>query len=160
MEANPSVPPLPIEKAIEKPIWKKPWFWVIAAGAAGFLGLVTLGLLATLVVPNVLQKVAFASRKKAELDIVMIRNAVSEYAVANGAKFPDSLQALITPDLKGRTYLDTTRVPKDPWGRAYIYEPPGPGHPKPRVLSYGKDGRPGGEGDDTDLDSDSLATGN
>jgi len=165
MESNPSVPPLPIEgsieKAIEKPIWKKTWFWLIAAGAVGCLacGFLVLGLLATLVVPNVVQKFQFASHKKAEADIVAIRNAVTEYAVANGGKFPDSLQDLVTPDVHGRTFLDTRTLPKHPWGRAYLYDPPGPGNPQPRVLSYGKDGDPGGEGDDADIYSDSLGGG-
>ena len=154
MESNPSLPPLPIEK----PIWKKTWFWLLAAGAAGCLGFLALGLLATLVVPNVLQKFQFASRQKAEADIFLIREAVKEYAVANGGKFPDSLQDLVTPDVHGRTYLDTTKVPADTWGRTYIYERPGPGNPQPRVLSYGKDGQPGGEGDDADLDGGSLST--
>jgi general secretion pathway protein G len=154
METTENVPPLPGEK----PIWKRGWFWLIAAGAAGCLGFLVLGVLATLVVPNVLVKFHLASRKKAEADIVAIKNALTEYAVVNGGKFPDSLQGLVTPDIHGRTYLDTPSVPKDPWGRAYLYEPPGPGNPHPRVLSYGKDGQPGGEGDDADLDGGSLST--
>jgi len=148
MEANPSVPPV----RIEKPIWKRTWFWVIAAGVACFVGLVILGLLATLVVPHVLQKVHVATRKKAESDIIEVRNALTEYALANGGRFPDSLGALVTPDVNGRTYLDSAAVPKDPWGRTYVYEPPRPGHPRPTIRSYGRDGEPGGEGDDADVD--------
>jgi hypothetical protein len=48
-------------------------------------------------VPNVLQKFSFASRKKAESDMVAIRHAITEFAVANGGKFPDRLQILVTP---------------------------------------------------------------
>jgi general secretion pathway protein G len=152
METSASAPPLPIEK----PIWKKPWFWIVAA-AAGCLGVLTLCILATFVVSDeVVQKFRFASRKKAEADLVALRNALTEYATANGGKFPDSLQGLVTPDVQGRTYLDSKKVPLDPWGRTYLYEPPGPGNPRPRICSYGKDGQPGGEGDDADLDSLTL----
>ena len=121
--------------------------------------IVIIGLLATLVVPNVLQKFAFASRKKAEADLVAIKNALTEYAVANGGKFPDTLEVLVTPDVNGHTYLDTTKIPKDPWGREYMYEPPGQGQPQPRVYSYGKDGQMGGEGDDADIDNLTLGEG-
>ncbi len=148
MEANPSPQSLPIEI----PIWKKPWFWILAAGVAGCFGLVILGLLVTFLVPDP----HYASRSKAKADIVAIRNAVTEYAVANGGKFPDSLQALVAPDVQGHTYLNATSVPKDPWGRVYVYDPPGPGNPQPVIRSYGKDGRPGGQGDDADLDSASA----
>jgi general secretion pathway protein G len=152
MEANPTVPPLPIDK----PIWKKPWFWWITAGAAGCFGFLALFVLATFLVPNVVQKFQFTSRKKAEADIVAIQSALTEYSVANGGKYPESLEALVTPDVHGWTYLNAMHVPKDPWGRTYVYEPPGPGNPRPRIFTLGKDGKPGGEGDSADIDSSSV----
>jgi len=121
--------------------------------------IVIIGLLATLVVPNVLQRFAFASRKKAEADILAIDSSLKEYAIANGGKYPDSLEALVTADVNGHTFLDQPHIPKDPWGNEYMYEPPGPGQPLPRVMSYGKDGQPGGEGDDADMDTASIREG-
>ena len=121
--------------------------------------IVIIGLLATLVVPNVLQKFAFASKKKAEVDIAAIESALKEYAIRNGGKYPDSLEVLVTQDVNGQTYLEGKTVPKDPWGHEYVYEPPGPGQPQPIVRSYGKDGQPGGEGDDADFDNLSIREG-
>jgi general secretion pathway protein G len=121
--------------------------------------IVILGLLATLVVPKVVDKLGFANEKKAAADVTAIYNAVNEYALLNGGKFPDSLEALIAPDEHGRAILDREEVPTDPWGTPYFYEPPGPGQPKPRVGSYGKDGQPGGEGDDQDIDNVSVQSG-
>jgi general secretion pathway protein G len=134
------------------------WIWILVGSAVFLFGaFVLLGLLATLVVPNVLQKFSFASRKKAEVDIAAIESALKEYSIRNGGKYPDSLEVLVTPDFpNGRIYLEGTCVPKDPWGHEYIYEPPGPGQPKPIVRSYGKDGQPGGEGDDADFDNISI----
>jgi general secretion pathway protein G len=43
-------------------------------------------------------------------------------------------------------------VPKDPWGNDYQYRAPGE-HGEYDLLSLGKDGRPGGEGEDADLTS-------
>jgi general secretion pathway protein G len=50
-------------------------------------------------------------------------------------------------------------VPKDPWGNEYLYEAPAPGQPQPKVMSYGKDGQPGGEGDDADMDNITIREG-
>jgi len=133
--------------------------------AAGFtlaemmVVIVIIGLLATLVVPNVLKRFAFASKEKAKVDITSIESALKEYAITNGGKYPDSLEALVTPDVNGHTFIEGSKVPKDPWGNEYLYEPPGPGQPQPRVYSYGKDGQAGGEGDDGDFDNISLREG-
>ena len=118
--------------------------------------IVIIGLLATLVVPNVLQRFAFATKEKAKVDILSIESSLKEYAIANGGKYPDSLEALVTPDVNGHTFLDQPHVPKDPWGNEYLYEAPGPGQPQPRIMSYGKDGQPGGEGDDADMDNTTI----
>ena len=151
METNASTPSVPIEK----PIWKRPWFWVVAASVMGFLFLVGIALAATLVVPSVLQRYQMAARKKVQVNILAIENALTEYALVNGGKFPESLEALVTPDANGRTFLGGSGVPKDPWGRAYEYDAPGPGSPLPRVRTLGRDGRLGGEGVDTDIDGSS-----
>ena len=136
---------------------KRPWIWItVGAGALLVVGLVTLGLLATLVVPNVLQKYSLATKEKAKVDIAAIEYALKEYAIRNGGKYPESLEALVTPDVNGQTFLDAAHLPRDPWGREYIYEPPGPGQPQPIVRSYGRDGQPGGEGDDADVDNLSI----
>lgn len=118
--------------------------------------IVIIGLLATLVVPNVMQRLGFANRGKAKGDITAIVQALDEYAIANGMKYPDSLEALVTPDVNGETFLKQTKIPKDPWKNEYLYDPPVPGQPRPRVYTYGKDGQAGGEGNDADIDNVSI----
>ena len=117
--------------------------------------IVIIGLLATLVVPNVLERFATASKQKAKTDITSILNALNEYAIRNGGKFPESLEALVQPDPTGYTYLNAKKVPKDPWKQEYQYEPPTPGSgdPEPHVWSTGKDGQNGG---DDDIDSNTM----
>jgi general secretion pathway protein G len=121
--------------------------------------IVIIGLLATLVVPNVLQKFFTAAQEKAKADITAIVSALNEYAIRNNGKYPESLEALVTPDPNGYRYLQAQKVPKDPWKQEYLYEPPTPGsgQPDPRVYSYGKDGQPGG---DDDIDSRIMSEGN
>jgi general secretion pathway protein G len=115
--------------------------------------IVIIGLLATLVVPNVVAKLGKANTTKARADIVAIAKAVEDYVINNNGRFPDSLEALVREDERGESYLQQTQVPKDPWGNEYGYEPPTSGSRKFRVFSYGKDGTPGGEGDDADIDN-------
>ena len=114
--------------------------------------IVIIGLLATLVVPNVVDKLFVANEKVAITDIMSIKQAIDTYAIENNGRFPESLEALVTPDSSGRTYLDQETVPTDPWGNEYIYEPPAGGQ-KLRILTYGADGVPGGEGKDRDIDN-------
>lgn len=121
--------------------------------------IVIIGLLATLVVPNVLQRLQSAFKGKVKADITAIESSLKEYAINNGGKYPDSLEALVTPDENGYTYLDRKSVPLDPWKNEYMYEPPSSGNPDPRVFTYGKDGAPGGEGDDADIDNIQIKEG-
>lgn len=115
--------------------------------------IVIIGLLATLVVPNVIAKIGVANEAKAKSDIVAIGQAIQSYVLENNGVYPDSLEALVTPDDAGRTYLDRETVPTDPWGNEYAYEPPTSGNIQFRVMTYGKDGLPGGEGEDRDFDN-------
>lgn len=121
--------------------------------------IVIIGLLATVVVPNVIGRLFQGQIGKAKADITQIESALQQYAVENNGRYPDTLEVLITPDKNGNTFLDRDTIPKDPWGNEYGYEPPGPGQPKPLVFSYGADGTPGGEGKDLDFDNQMIKNG-
>ncbi len=98
------------------------------------------------------QKFAEEKRAKAREDIQLLLAALEAYHQAN-AKYPDSLGALWVPDSHGFTYLDPKRPPKDPWNNGYLYTQPGPGESKPRVWTFGRDKREGGDGESTDVKS-------
>lgn len=61
----------------------------------------------------------------------------------------DENGACVLRDSEGQLLLD-------PWQRPYVYVDPTPDHPRPRVLSLGADGKPGGEGESADIDSDEV----
>lgn len=48
-------------------------------------------------------------------------------------------------------YLEKRELPLDPWGNAYVYLIPGTGGETYEVFSYGRDGAPGGEGENADI---------
>ena len=120
--------------------------------------IVIIGLLATLVVPGVLRRFTQAQDVKARTDISAIMGSLDEFAINNSGKYPDSLERLVEPDEKGHCYLEgyKGKIPKDPWKNEYQYDPPQSGQPRPRVYSLGRDGSPGGEGEDADIDSENL----
>jgi general secretion pathway protein G len=120
--------------------------------------IVIIGLLMTLVVPNIIRRFFQAQNVVAKADISAIMASLDEYAINNSGKFPESLEPLVQPDANGHAYLEgrNGKIPKDPWKNEYQYEPPQPGHPHPRVISFGADGAPGGEGDAADIDSDTI----
>jgi type II secretory pathway pseudopilin PulG len=105
-----------------------------------------------LVLPNVLMTF-LEPRAKALIDILKIKTALESYAQGHDGKFPDSLDVLVETGSNERQLIGSRDALRDPWGRQYLYEPPSPEHAEPRVFSYGRDGEPGGEGEDADLDS-------
>lgn len=121
--------------------------------------IVILGLLATLVVPKVVSSLGRAFQGKVKADITVISNSLSEYAVVNGTRYPESLEELVTPDENGFTFLNAKSIPLDPWGNEYQYDAPIPGQPEPRVYTLGKDGQIGGEGENEDVSNISLQGG-
>lgn len=116
--------------------------------------LVIIGVLAALIVPNVLDRADDARVTAARTDINNINQALKMYRLDN-QRYPtqeQGLQALISRPSQGapnwRAYLE--KLPTDPWGAQYIYMNPAP-HGDIGVISLGADGKTGGEGRDKDL---------
>jgi len=119
---------------------------------------VILGILGAIVVPRLLEHPGEARLVRAKQDIQSIVTSLSIYKMDNFT-YPSTeqgLEALVqkpsgspeAPKWKAGGYLD--RVPKDPWGRAYIYLRPGQ-HGEFDVYSLGGDGKSGGEGEAKDI---------
>lgn len=121
-----------------------------------------IGTLAMLVGPSVLSHVGTANITTAQSQIETFSVALDAYRLDTG-QYPttaEGLTALRTQPTDGNTttgwrgpYL-RKRVPNDPWGRPYIYVSPGRYNPQSYDLyTLGKDGTPGGGGEDADITS-------
>jgi general secretion pathway protein G len=120
--------------------------------------IVIIGLLATVVMINVLPSQDRAMLEKARADIAVLEQAVETYRIEI-LSFPrtqDGLHALVSapanlarPD-RYRTGGYIRRLPADPWGNAYQYAYPGK-RGAYDIYSFGADGREGGEGNDADI---------
>jgi general secretion pathway protein G len=119
--------------------------------------LVIIGLLAALVGPTLYQRINPAKESAARAQIENFSTALDGYLVDVG-RYPstqDGLKALrAKPEgaekWKG-PYLKK-EIPLDPWGQAYVYREPGRSGGY-EIVSYGADGREGGEGENADIAS-------
>ena len=116
--------------------------------------IVILGILASLVVPNLMGNKEQADRQKAVSDIVALENALDMYKLDN-SRYPTTeqgLEALVTKpqgEPEPRNYKSDgyiVRLPRDPWGGAYQLMSPGE-HGKIDVFSMGLDGEAGTDDD-------------
>ncbi len=127
--------------------------------------LVTIAIIATLaaiIAPSLFSNVGDAKINAAKSQVQIIALALDAYRVDND-EYPTSdqgLQALRVlpatgnplPNWRG-PYLQQV-VPLDPWGRAYVYVSPGIINPNSYDLyTLGKDGQPGGTGENADITS-------
>lgn len=121
---------------------------------------VILGILAAVVAPKFLDKPGEARQIKARSDIQALSTALNMYKLDN-FNYPSTnqgLEALVSKpgglpearNWKAGGYID--RLPKDPWGRDYVYLSPGQ-HGDFDLYTLGGDGQPGGEGEDADVAS-------
>ena len=120
--------------------------------------IVIIGLLATVVMINVLPSQDRAMREKARVDISVLEQAIETYRLET-LRFPttdEGLAALVQPPagmVRSDRYRDggyIRRLPQDPWGHPYQYVFPGQ-HGRFDVYSFGADGAKGGEGDNADI---------
>ncbi len=138
--------------------------------AAGFtlielmVVIVILGVLAGLVLPRIVDQPDKARVVKAKMQIESLSMALKQYKLDNGV-YPSTEQGLralkekpsigrIPENFPTKGYVDA--VPKDPWGRDYVYISPGE-HGDFDLMSLGADREDGGEGVNADIKSWDLA---
>lgn len=119
-----------------------------------------IALLAALVVPKIIGRTEEAKRVAAKAQIREIENALNLYHLDNGT-YPTTEQTLdalvkkptappVPNNYKADGYI--SKIPKDPWGRPYLYLSPG-NHGEFDIISLGADGVRGGKGNNADIDS-------
>lgn len=98
-----------------------------------------------------MQALSTTVSRKDRADILAIEWACETYARDHDGSWPPEIAALLTRVPGRHAYLTGTSVPLDPWGREYLYVPPASPLGRPSVWTWGRDGRPGGEGEDADI---------
>lgn len=122
--------------------------------------LAIIALVAALIVPNVIGRPDEARVTVAGTDLRTISAALKMYRLDNG-RYPTGTQGLkalvekpttapLPSNWSAEGYLPD--LPVDPWGSPYFYRNPGKSGTGFDLMTYGRDGKPGGEGPDADLD--------
>lgn len=119
--------------------------------------IIILGLLASLVMPNLVGKGEQAKQKLVCVQMKTISESIKMFKFEQG-EFPDTefgIKALIqNPDVARYTsypkggYIDGNSIPKDPWNHEYIYVRTEDGFD---LLSLGSDGKEGGSDENKDI---------
>lgn len=123
--------------------------------------MVIIGLLASFVSPRFFAQIGKSEVKAARAQIDALEKALATYRVDTG-HYPTAEQSLLAlverpadePKWAG-PYL-VKALPLDPWGRPYQYRNPGLNGADYQLLSLGKDGQPGGSGEDADLSASDI----
>lgn len=117
--------------------------------------MVIIGLLAGYVAPRYFSQIGKSEVKAARAQIDAFEKALETYRLDTG-HYPNNEQGLdaLSKQPAGEAkwqgpYLKKA-LPPDPWGKPYIYKQPGE-HGDYDILSYGRDGKPGGEAEDADI---------
>jgi general secretion pathway protein G len=117
--------------------------------------IVIIGLLAGYVAPRYFSQVGKSEIQVTKAQIDALEKALDQYRL-DTRRYPTSeqgLQALVAKPTNEANwngpYLKKA-VPNDPWGRPYIYRNPGQ-RGDFDLVSYGRDGQPGGAGEDADI---------
>jgi general secretion pathway protein G len=119
-----------------------------------------LSLLVAIVAPKIMGRTDDAKIADAKIQIRNFETALKLYKMDNG-EYPDTqqgLDALINKPATGKIpdkyreggYLEQKKIPLDPWGNPYLYVSPGI-HGDLDIMSYGADGKEGGQGKDADI---------
>ena len=118
--------------------------------------MVIIGLLVGYVGPRYFAQIGKSEAKAARAQIDGLEKALDQYRLDTG-HYPSTEQGLAALNERpsgeaswSGPYLKRA-VPMDPWGRAYVYRLPGERGNDYDLLSLGKDGQPGGQGDAADI---------
>jgi general secretion pathway protein G len=118
------------------------------------LVLAILGVIAAMVVPNLLGRQRDAYIKATRESIQSVEHAADLFATDHDAEYPQSLQQLMQPEIingiQKEAYLP--KPPLDAWKNLIIYTPPQQVGQKPFIVSYGPNRQEGGGDDISNMD--------
>jgi len=125
-----------------------------------------ISILAGIVGLSVLHRPGEAKVTAAKLQIKTFKSALQLYRMEQN-RYPTQEQGLkalcvkpaappVPEKYPAEGYLESNRLPKDPWSHDYIYLSPGRNQEPYEIISYGGDGEPGGDGDAADISSSDL----
>lgn len=117
-----------------------------------------IGVLAAVIGPRLLSRVGQSKRAVAESNAASLASAMKLF-IADHSTPPDGATidvlwekpSTVGEDKRWEPYVDSVDKLKDPWGNKFVLVVPGQKNYDFDIVSYGADGKPGGEGDNADV---------
>ncbi len=120
--------------------------------------IVILGVLAAVIAPRIIGRVGQSKQSVAAANAASLANAMHSFALDNG--MPEAGASItvlwerpgnIEESAWKGPYVNSADELKDPWGNFYVLRIPGEVNADFDIVSYGRDGQPGGQGEDADI---------
>lgn len=118
---------------------------------------VIIGVLAALIGPRLLSRIGQSKRAVAEGNAASLSTAMKLFIADHGSPPEGATIDILwerpsnVEEAKWQPYVDSKDKLKDPWGNAFVLVIPGQKNYDFDIVSYGADGKPGGEGDNADV---------
>jgi len=122
--------------------------WLLFGGLLGFAAIVVWSLYHFVLGPGLMSNVVRQRQAAAQTQILDLSRALEAWSANHQGAYPNTLAALLG---------ELRELPKDPWGREFVYAPPARGELRPRLATLGRDGLAGGTGEDADVDREGVA---
>ena len=128
--------------------------------------IVIIGILAAYIAPKFIGRTEDAKINAAKAQIRSFETSLKLFRLDNGF-YPSTeqgLESLMSPPASGRIpenykkggYIESAKIPDDPWGTPYVYASPGSQGFDYEIVSLGSDGVEGGEDENADIKSWSI----
>jgi general secretion pathway protein G len=120
--------------------------------------IVILGVLAAVIAPRLIGRIGQSKQAVAQSNAAALATAARSFLI-DCSRIPDGAGIDILWERPSDVdqaawkgpYVENADLLKDPWGRKYLLIVPGQKNVDFDVVSYGADGKPGGEGEDADI---------
>ncbi|MDX2146252.1 MAG: type II secretion system major pseudopilin GspG [Planctomycetota bacterium] len=118
---------------------------------------IIIGVIAAVIAPRLIGRVGQSKQSVAKVNATSLANAVKSFMLDHGKPETGATINILwerpssVEESKWEPYVDNADALLDPWGKPYVLLFPGQKNVDFDVISYGRDGQPGGEGEDADV---------
>ncbi len=118
---------------------------------------VILGVIAAVIAPRLINRIGQSKQSVAAANAASLASSLKAFQIDHGLPEPGSTVRVLwerpssVDESKWDPYVDNADQLLDPWGREFVLLIPGEKNVDFDVVSYGRDGQPGGEAEDSDI---------